>query len=613
MKLSITALAAFLSLAVAHSEHGGQHIPKILGGRKFLSEMEARRRFSRAAPEPVVNKRHPPISKAPNPQGPSNKRQENTSGRCGASGGSCATGYCCSAEGWCGRGIDYCSAPDCQLNYGSGCDGNKKPSGPDTSGVARPKFGSVLYGGAGIYDCVTAGDVALTFDDGPYLYTNDLLDKLKSYGAKATFFITGTNIGKGMINDPATPYPAIIKRMHAEGHQIASHTWSHQNASQLTNTQFTNQMVWNEIAINSILGFFPTYMRPPYSICQRDCQNILSTLGYHTIYFNLDTAGYLNDSPRTIQTSKNIWDEAIEASDPETDSFLQIEHDIHEQIVYNLTDYILTSLFSNGYRAVTVGECLGDPASNWYRAGPASSSPSSSPSSSGVPTRTVISVAPTRTGASTDGTCGNGITCAGTRWGACCSAFGFCGVGEDYCSVGNGCQAAWGRCDGDGTPVVSSSTTLRSSASSTRTSISTRYVITSTSTSTSTSTTPRSTTSRTSISTRYVITSTTTSTSTSTRRSTSTSTSRSTSRSTSMSTTRVRTTTTSTTSSSTRPTATTTPGLTISEDGLCGPENQQTCTGSEFGTCCGPSGRCSSSTIACLAILGCQERYGECV
>ncbi len=56
---------------------------------------------------------------------------------------------------------------------------NQKPSGADTSDVARPKLGSVLYGGAGIYDCVKAGDIALTFDDGPYIYTSDLLDKLK--------------------------------------------------------------------------------------------------------------------------------------------------------------------------------------------------------------------------------------------------------------------------------------------------------------------------------------------------------------------------------------------------------------------------------------------------
>jgi len=56
---------------------------------------------------------------------------------------------------------------------------NQKPAGADTSGVARPKLGSVLYGGAGVYDCKRTGDIALTFDDGPYLYTNDLLDKLK--------------------------------------------------------------------------------------------------------------------------------------------------------------------------------------------------------------------------------------------------------------------------------------------------------------------------------------------------------------------------------------------------------------------------------------------------
>ena len=51
------------------------------------------------------------------------------------------------------------------------------------------------------------------------------------------------------------------QRMIREGHQVASHTWSHQNASQLTDDQFTRQMIWNEIALYDILGFIPTYMR----------------------------------------------------------------------------------------------------------------------------------------------------------------------------------------------------------------------------------------------------------------------------------------------------------------------------------------------------------------
>lgn len=82
--------------------------------------------------------------------------------------------------------------------------------------------------------------------------------------------------------------------------------------------------------------------------------------------FDLDTEGYLNDSPTLIQNSKNIWDAAIQKANPATDSYLEIEHDIHYQTVYNLTDYILASMYSHGFKSVTVGECLGDDPANWY-------------------------------------------------------------------------------------------------------------------------------------------------------------------------------------------------------------------------------------------------------
>ena len=93
-------------------------------------------------------------------------------------------------------GTEYCAAPGCQFNYGPACDDNTIPSGTNTSSVARPHLGSVLYGGAGIYDCTVEGTIAITYDDGPYIYTEHILDVLKSYSAKATFFITGNNNGK---------------------------------------------------------------------------------------------------------------------------------------------------------------------------------------------------------------------------------------------------------------------------------------------------------------------------------------------------------------------------------------------------------------------------------
>jgi peptidoglycan/xylan/chitin deacetylase (PgdA/CDA1 family) len=80
--------------------------------------------------------------------------------------------------------------------FGTGCDANVIPGGLNTSSIPRPKTGTVLYGSTGIYDCQKPGDVALTFDDGPYIYTMKILDLLDQYGAKATFFITGNNNGK---------------------------------------------------------------------------------------------------------------------------------------------------------------------------------------------------------------------------------------------------------------------------------------------------------------------------------------------------------------------------------------------------------------------------------
>ncbi|KAK3943387.1 carbohydrate-binding module family 18 protein [Diplogelasinospora grovesii] len=84
---------------------------------------------------------------------------------------------------------------------------------------------------------------------------------------------------------------------------------------------------------------------------------------------------------------------------------------------------------------------------------PSSPSPSPSPSSNTPP-------APSSSGSggplkvSADGTCGTGVTCAGSRYGSCCSEHGFCGSTSDYC--GAGCQVGLGQCSGSSPPPVSS-------------------------------------------------------------------------------------------------------------------------------------------------------------
>jgi peptidoglycan/xylan/chitin deacetylase (PgdA/CDA1 family) len=331
------------------------------------------------------------------------------------------------------------------FNYGPGCDANKTPAGASTRNDPRPQKGNVAYGGEGIYTCQKPGTVAITYDDGPYIYTNDVLDLFAQYGFKATFFVTGINIGKGAI-DTTVNWANNLRRMIADGHQVASHTWSHQDLSIITDAQRYDQMVKNEMAIRNVIGKYPTYMRPPYSSCNSACQTVMKNLGYVVSYFDLDTDDY--NQQANIQVAKDNFKRILDetAGGPSSGDRLAIAHDIHELTAKSLTAYMLQYLKSKGYRGVTMGECMGEPEANWYRTSSDGGSGTTPPPSNGG-------------SVSTDGSCGGsgGKTCAGSTFGNCCSQYGWCGSSGDHC--GTGCNSSFGTCSGGGsTPAKPVST-----------------------------------------------------------------------------------------------------------------------------------------------------------
>ncbi|TQN71228.1 Chitin deacetylase [Colletotrichum shisoi] len=447
MRWTPVLLAALAGLEAAHAHGDEPHMNMVLPRLRNVEELRQKRvKYEPWNPPTVANKPRGERTTRLSPrQAATIKLGDNV--QCGGTFGR-----------WCGQGPEYCNSPDCQINYGPACDGNQKPSGTDTANDARPLKGSIPYGGVGIYACQKDGDVAVTYDDGPYIYTAAMLDAFKAHSAVATWFITGNNIGKGKIN---VAYRDVIQRMFNEGHQIASHTWSHENLDQLTLAQRKNQMVYNEIAFKDILGFYPTYMRPPYSICGAECQQQMVDLGYHITYFDLDTQGYLHTDPSQIQVSLNLWDAAMIARSACNGSYLHIEHDIHQQVATTFTNHMLDSIVANGWKAVTVGECLGDPPENWYRGNVpgynfkisavsplACSSTRSTSSSRTTSTRTSTSSTSTSTALalSLDGTCGatGAKTCQGSVFGNCCSKNGWCGSTAAFC--GTGCQSKYGTC-----------------------------------------------------------------------------------------------------------------------------------------------------------------------
>jgi hypothetical protein len=341
---------------------------------------------------------------------------------------------------YCGNTKEHCAAPDCQINYSPGCDANKTPYGTSTANDVRRQLGSVQYGGLGIRECLKPKTVAITYDDGPYIYTEQVMAQFEARNAHATFFVTGNNLGKGSIDEKWT---GVISKMHANGHQIASHTWSHQNLDQITHEQRIDQMVKNEMAIRNIIGKYPTYMRPPYSACESTaCQADMATLGYVVTSFDLDTDDYNQLTTEKIQVAKDNFKKGLDTAAADGDR-LAIAHDIHELTALNLTGYMLDYVYRKGWTAVTVGECMNDPVANWYRDSTPGVKPSATPSSS-VPV-------PTPTGpTSLDGSCGgpSGQSCIGFKgpdgFSECCSPAGYCGNKEAYC--GTGCNPLFGKC-----------------------------------------------------------------------------------------------------------------------------------------------------------------------
>jgi len=87
------------------------------------------------------------------------------------------------------------------------------------------------------------GAAAITFDDGPGGHTSRLLNALKQYNAKATFFV----IGSGIANPENQKYKrSLIKRMVDEGHEVANHSYDHKDFTKLSDKDVLSQIRKNE-------------------------------------------------------------------------------------------------------------------------------------------------------------------------------------------------------------------------------------------------------------------------------------------------------------------------------------------------------------------------------
>ncbi len=135
--------------------------------------------------------------------------------------------------------------------------------------------------------------VAISFDDGPDpQWTPKILDVLKQYNVKGTFF---------MIGEVAQDNVGVMQRVFREGHEIGNHTFTHPDISDISERSVDLQLNATERLFAAKIGVQPVYFRPPYSIDQEPDTNDQAAPIQH-----IESHGYVIVGDK-IDT--NDWDE----------------------------------------------------------------------------------------------------------------------------------------------------------------------------------------------------------------------------------------------------------------------------------------------------------------
>lgn len=180
--------------------------------------------------------------------------------------------------------------------------------------------------------------IALTFDDGPNPNTTPIvLDLLKKYNAKATFFVVGKAIAGN---------EAILQRMVAEGHVIANHTWNHPDLVTLSGEQIRKEIQDTQNAIMEVTGIPSTMVRPPYGSVN---QAVVDQMCLPSIYWSVDSKDWQSRNPQAI--FGEIKSQVCPGS-------IILMHDIHPTTVESL-EPTLQFLTAESYNMVTITELLG--------------------------------------------------------------------------------------------------------------------------------------------------------------------------------------------------------------------------------------------------------------
>lgn len=186
----------------------------------------------------------------------------------------------------------------------------------------------------------TEKKIAITFDDGPSIFTLEVLELLKKYDVKATFFCIGKNI---------EAHPKILKQVIADGHLVGNHSYSHSKFFDFYNAEKIQEEIQKtdellEKYTSKKINFF----RPPYGVTTPSIRRALEKTKHTVIGWNIRS---LDGGTKNQEL---IFNRIIKRVSP---GGIVLLHDTASHSVLVLEQF-LQFLKQNNYKVVSIEELL---------------------------------------------------------------------------------------------------------------------------------------------------------------------------------------------------------------------------------------------------------------
>jgi peptidoglycan/xylan/chitin deacetylase (PgdA/CDA1 family) len=185
-------------------------------------------------------------------------------------------------------------------------------------------------------DCSKVKCIALTFDDGPGLGTEVILDTLKQHEAHATFMVVGSRVAS---------YTNFIKREAAEGHDIGNHTWDHAELTTLSLADAQSEVNRTSQAVVNVIGKRPFMVRPPYGAWNK---TLLDGINQPFILWSADPDDWKD------RNADIVYQRVMAAAKP---GAIILSHDLYTTTAAAY-QRIIPDLIKQGYTLVTVSDLL---------------------------------------------------------------------------------------------------------------------------------------------------------------------------------------------------------------------------------------------------------------